>query len=93
MTKKNLKQLAPHEREILGNEFLKEQLIQSRLVDALYYDMNRKFLRSVGGFEGLAEIHNQLRDHGLTPEKAEQMTPEEFAIFIKENEIEISKRK
>lgn len=26
--KKNLKQLAPHEREILESDFLKEQLIQ-----------------------------------------------------------------
>ncbi len=92
LTKKNLKQLAPHEKEILGNELLKEQLIQNRLVDAIYYDMNRRFLRSVGGFEGLAEVHNQLREHGLTPEKADQMTPEDFAVFIKENKIEIKKK-
>ena len=90
--KKNLKQLAPHEREILESDFLKEQLIQKRLIDAIYYDRRRRHLKSVGGFEGLAEIFNELREHGLTPEIAEQMTPQEFANFVKENNIETKKK-
>lgn len=92
LTKKNLNELAPHEKEILESDFLKEELIQKRLVDAIYYDMNRRFLRGVGGFEGLAEIFEQLRENGLTPEIAKQMTPEEFANFVKENNIETKKK-
>lgn len=92
LTKRKLKELAPHEKEILGNELLKEKLIQKRLVDAIYYDMNRRFLKSVGGMEGLEIVFVQLREHGLTPEIAEQMTPEEFTSFVKEHNIETKKK-
>lgn len=92
LTKKRIKELAPHEKEILENEFLKEELIQNRLALAIEYDMNRKFFKKVGGEEGLWEIIKDLEEHGLTPEKASQMSPEEFANFIIENDIIIDKK-
>ena len=86
---KKLKDLAPHEKEILGNELLKEELIQQRLFYAIEFDRQRKALKNLGGMEGLAKIYKQLEENGLTPEKAEKMSTEEFAKYLEEHDIKV----
>jgi uncharacterized protein YutE (UPF0331/DUF86 family) len=86
---KKLKELAPHEKEILGNEFLKEELIQKRLEHAIAYDMQKRTIKNLGGLEGMAKIFKQLEEHGLTPEKANEMSPDEFAKFLEEHDIKV----
>lgn len=86
---KKLKDLAPHEREILNNELLKEQQIQERLREAIIWDYHQKTLKNLGGLEGLAKISKQLEEHGLIPEKAEQMSTEEFGNFIADHDIKV----
>jgi len=86
---KKLKDLAPHEKEILNSELLKEQQIQERLREAIRWNIHQKTLKNLGGFEGLGKISKQLEEHGLTPEKAEQMSTEEFENFIAEHDIKV----
>lgn len=89
---KKLKELAPHERKVLENEFAKEELIQQRLADAIAYDKQRrleKIFEEMGGSEGIRKIHKQLIEHGLTPEQAEQMSTEEFARFLEKHDIKV----
>ena len=42
MRKTKLKQLAPHEREVLESEILKEELIQKRFRYAIREDLERR---------------------------------------------------
>jgi len=89
---KELKDLAPHEKEILSSEFLREELIQQRLADAIAHGWkkhNEKIVENLGGLEGIQNICKQLEDHGLTPEKAEKMTPEEFGDFLEKHDIKV----
>jgi len=89
---KKLKQLAPHEKEILNNEFLREELVQERLADAIAYSWRKrqeKVFENMGGLEGVQKICKQLEEHGLTPERAEQMSTEEFAKFVEEHDIKV----
>lgn len=89
---KKLKELAPHERKVLENEFAKEELIQQRLANVIAYDWQRhqqKIFENMGGLEGLQKIFKQLEEHGLTPERAEQMSTEEFAEFVEEHDIKV----
>ncbi len=89
---KKLKELAPHERKVLENEFAKEELIQQRLANAVAYDWQRhqqKIFENIVGLEGLQKIFKQLEEHGLTPEQAEQMSTEEFAKFVEEHDIKV----
>lgn len=93
MAKKRIKELAPHEREILENEFLKEELVQKRLGDAISHHRFQKALDNLGGYEGIAKINQQLRNAGLTPEKAKEMNSEEFAKFMKDHNIKMGENK
>ena len=89
---KKLKELAPHERKVLENEFAKEELIQQRLANAIAYDKQRhkeKLFKKMGGLEGIRKIHKQLKEHGLTPERTEQMSTEEFKKFLEEHDIKV----
>jgi len=89
---KNLKNLAPHEKEILNNEFLKEELIQDRLADAVAYSWKRhqeKIFESMGGLEGIQSVCKQLKEQGLTPEHAKEMTTEQFANYLIEHDIKV----
>jgi len=90
---KKLKELTPtHEKEILNNEFLKEELVQERLADAVangWRKHQEKIFENIGGLEGLQKIFKQLEEHGLTPERAEQMSTEEFAKFVEEHDIKV----
>jgi len=89
---KKLKQLAPHEKEILNNEFLREELIQDRLTNAVangWKKHQERVFENIGGLEGVQNVCKQLEEHGLTPEQAEQMTPEEFAEFLEEHDIKV----
>ena len=91
---KKLKQLelAAHEKEILNNEFLREELVQERLTDAIAYSWRKcqkKIFENIGGLEGVQKICKQLEEHGLTPERAEQMSAEEFAKFVEEHDIKV----
>ena len=89
---KKLKQLAPHEKEILNNEFLREELVQERLANAVangWRKHQEKIFENMGGLEGVQNVCKQLEEHGLTPEQAEQMSTEEFAKFVEEHDIEV----
>ncbi len=89
---KKLKDLKPHEKEILNNELLREELIQQRLADAVAYSWkkhNEKIVENLGGLEGIQNICKQLEEHGLTPEQAEKMSPEEFGNFLTEHDINV----
>lgn len=89
---KKLKELAPHEREILNNEFLREELVQERLANALangWRKHQEKVFENMGGLEGLQKIFKQLEEHGLTSEQAEQMSTEEFVEFLEEHDIKV----
>ena len=57
---KKLKELAPHEREVLENEL-----------------------------KGIQIVCKQLEESGLTPEKAEQMSTEEFANYFIKHDIKV----
>ena len=89
MGKKRIKELAPHEKEILENEFLREELIQKRLMYAIDWNIYQKTMESLGGMEGIEKINEQLRNAGLTPEIAKEMNSKEFAEFMKKHNIEI----
>jgi len=89
---KKLKQLAPHEKEILNNEFLREELIQDRLADAVaegWRKHQERAFENMGGLEGVQNVCKQLEDCGLTPEQAERMTTEEFSKFVEEHDIKV----
>ena len=89
---KGLKDLAPHEKEILKSELLREELIQQRLADAVLYSWrknNEKIFDNLGGLEGIKSICKQLEEHGLTPEQAKEMSPEEFGKFLEEHDIKV----
>ena len=89
---KKLKQLAPHEKKILNNEFLKEELVQERLADAIangWRKHQEKVFENMGGLEGVQNVCKQLEACGLTPEQAEQMSTEEFAEFLEEHDIKV----
>jgi len=89
---KKLKELAPHEKEILSSELLREELIQQRLADAVAHSWkkhNEKIVENLGGLEGIQNICKQLEEHGLTPEQAKEMSPEEFGVFLTEHDIEV----
>ncbi len=89
---KKLKQLGPHEKEILNNEFLREELVQERLADAVangWRKHQKKVFENMGGLEGVQAVCKQLEKRGLTPEQAEQMSTEEFAKFVEEHDIEV----
>ncbi len=89
---KNLKELAPHEREILNNEFVKEELIQKRLAVAVAHGWQKhqeKLFNDMGGLEGIQIVCKQLEESGLTPEKAEQMSTEEFANYFIKHDIKV----
>jgi len=89
---KKLEDLAPHEKEILNNELLREELIQQRLADAValsWKKHNEKIFDNLGGLEGIKSICKQLEEHGLTPEHAKKMSPEEFGKFLEEHDIKV----
>ena len=89
---KKLKELAPHERKVLENEFAKEELIQERLANAIAYSWSKyqeRVFENMGGLEGIQEVCKQLEECGLTPEQAEQMSNEEFAKFLEEHDIKV----
>lgn len=89
---KKLKELAPHERKVLENEFAKEELIQERLADVIAYSWKKhqeKVFENMGGLEGIQKVCKQLEECGLTAEQAEQMSTEEFAKFLEEHDIKV----
>ncbi len=89
---KRLKDLAPHEKEILNSEFMKEELIQKRLAVAVAHGWQRhqeKLFNDMGGLKGIQIVCKQLEESGLTPEKAEQMSTEEFARFLEKHDIKV----
>ena len=82
---KTLKELAPHEREVLENEFAKEELIQKRLGFIIKYETvkrNRKAIESLGGIKGIERTIQELYDSGLTPKDAMKMTAKEFKEYL-----------
>jgi len=89
---KRLKDLAPHEKEILNSEFLREELIQHRLAVAIadgWRKHQEKVFENIGGLEGIQKICKQLEEYGLTPKQAEQMSTEEFARFLEKYDIKV----
>lgn len=91
MSKKSeLDKLRPHEIKILGNEFLKEDLIQKKLLKLINYKIKEKqakIIKKLGGIEGIENIMDQLNETDLTIEQAKKMSTEEFKEFCDKNKI------
>ena len=80
------------QKQELISEFLKEELVQDRLADAIAYSWKKcaeKAFENMGGLEGVQKVCKQLEEHGLTPERAEQMSTEEFVEFLEEHDIKV----
>ena len=64
--RKKLDRLAPHEREVLESEYLKEELIQKRLKNAIAGDIERRGERAKR--KALRTVVGVLREKGYSEE-------------------------